>query len=106
MSDKSLVFDLCISKHDATAVKKKKKTLLLFGPVRLVRADLSTWHRATYGTKRKPNILARHQGNASTSTAGPTGFPVPRRERGNSDEAGVNMGKMKSANRQSGEIKG
>lgn len=25
MSDKALVFDLCISKHDATAVKKKKK---------------------------------------------------------------------------------
>lgn len=99
MSDKSLMFDLCSSKHDAT-------TIGLLGPVHLVRADLSTWHRATYGTKRKPNILAQHQGNASRSTAGPTGFPVPQRERGSSDEAGVNMGKMKNANRQSGEIKG
>lgn len=30
MSDKAFVFDLCISKHDATAVKKKKKYSGLF----------------------------------------------------------------------------
>lgn len=29
MSDKAFVFDLCISKHDATAVKKKKKNTLV-----------------------------------------------------------------------------
>lgn len=104
-SDKSLMCDLCISKHDATAVsekKKKKKTSSRWGLFISSGLIYPRGFVLLYSTKRKPDILAQHQGSTSTSAARPTGFPVPQREHGNSDGAGVNMGKkkMKNANRQ------
>lgn len=62
-SDKSLRFDLCIFKAWHNRQQSKKEDLLFFGPVHLVRTDLSKCHCPTFSTKRKLYILAEHQGN-------------------------------------------
>lgn len=57
MSDKSLMFDLCVSEHNTRAIKQ----LLLSRPAQPVRADLSKCHGPTFSARRKLSDLDQHQ---------------------------------------------